>query len=508
MSEATATPIEDVDQEASATEVILEGSVLESGKTHPDDQHVTRVETSKSVESGGSVERVIGGVKIGELKDNSGVVGPGSGNLPVRVGDLTEGYELEKPIFDQRGVLLLAEGQVITPRFKELLVKRDEDHVKVNEVDVAGMKLDPQLFKDEPLEFLGSDLTQRLDEIISTGSLFVKNNGPSLRDTVVIHGRRGYDLGKREELIRNHEETAHALDNMMKSVLVGKSVSSNEFSNLTGTYLTELTNDMDQLMMVAAEAGRNQRMADHCLKMSMYGMALGVELGYDEANVKLIGLCAMVHDWGLVKLPLHIRNPQQRLNTLLHLQYKKHPTFALEMLQNISGLSNQVALVCYQIHEQPNGKGYPKNRKGHMIHPFAHILHVSDAYVELISTKPWRPALMASAAMEALVKLSGEGVYDTNTVRCFLKQLSLCPIGSYVKLSNGEIGRVIRRNGEHYAEPFVKALLSPQGTPYQGSADDYVRDLHTEKLTIVDSFPTPGREEIKLTPEILDELRR
>ncbi|WP_459557108.1 HD-GYP domain-containing protein [Lacunimicrobium album] len=429
-------------------------------------------------------------------------------NVTVQVKRLAPGYTLNSPMYDSRGVLLLSPGSVITPRFKELLERRKEEEVQVNAKEADDLQIDIALIEEVAVTTFGDELNDKLDGMITGGSLFVKNNGPPMRSTVVLHGRKGYDLVKREELIQNHEQTAQQMDSMMKTALSGKRVSSNEFSALTGTYLTELTNDMDQLLSVAAEAGRNQQLADHCLKMSMYGMALGVEMGFDEENVRNIGLCAMIHDWGMVKLPAHIRSPQQRLEGVQHLEFKKHSIYALEMLQNVSGLPGIIPLVCYQIHEQPNGMGYPRGRKANMIHAFANILHVVDAYVEMISPKPWRGPLMPAAAMEAIVKLSREQVFDAETVRKFLMQLSLTPIGSLVKLSDGSIARVIRRNGDHYTKPIIRLLLDPKGQRVPPDSEEGLIDLAQSELTIKEPIPFPGRNEIPLTLQVLDDLRR
>ena len=49
-----------------------------------------------------------------------------------------------------------------------------------------------------------------------------------------------------------------------------------------------------------------------------------------------------------------------------------------------------------------------------------------------------------------------EGLYDARVVRALLKTASLFPIGSYVAISDGRVGRVIYANGDCYDRPTVE----------------------------------------------------
>ena len=50
-----------------------------------------------------------------------------------------------------------------------------------------------------------------------------------------------------------------------------------------------------------------------------------------------------------------------------------------------------------------------------------------------------------------------EGLFDAAAVRAILQGLSLFPIGSYVQLTDGRVGRVIRSNDAAYTSPVLEA---------------------------------------------------
>ncbi len=192
--------------------------------------------------------------------------------------------------------------------------------------------------------------------------------------------------------------------------------------------------------------------------MSTLEMAIGVEMGLDATNVRHLSFAGLIHDWGMLRVPEKIRNAPRRLTSTGFLHIQKHPIHVLEILQCVSGILSVVPVVCYQIHERINGTGYPRARSGNAIHQFARILQVADAYVALTSPRPFRPPLMPYAAMECLVRLSRDRAVDPAVVRSLLQVLSLFPLGSFVTLTDGSVGRVLRRNGSHYTSPIVQLM--------------------------------------------------
>ncbi len=113
-------------------------------------------------------------------------------------------------------------------------------------------------------------------------------------------------------------------------------------------------------------------------------------------------------------------------------------------------------MVAYQIHERCNGNGYPRNRQASMIHQAAKVAAVADVYVALVSPRSHRPALMPYYAVEHLIYGVKDGQFDSSAVRALLKTISLFPIGSYIKLSDHRVARVIRANPEHFGRPVVE----------------------------------------------------
>jgi len=423
--------------------------------------------------------------------------------VSIELDALLIGRPLQQPIFDDKGVLLLAEGATITSEIKQQLKERKVQSVQVHKDEVSSLTL-TDIEDDEAtgLQF-DTELTKKIDGVIESGILKVNNAGPSLKQSMVFHGKKAFNAEKREELMKQHQETSDTLDTIMKDASSGDRIDGMEVNRLATAFLGDMTEDSDQALSASFEA-ENKQLSDHCLQMAMLGMALGVELELDSDNVRSIGVAAMVSDWGMRRLPENVRRADRELSDSDFIEVKKHPIHTLDMLESTTGMPRMVPVVSYQVHERPNGIGFPRCRSGiTSIHQFARILLVADTYIALTTSKPYRPPLMPYAAMECLLHQAKTRSVDPDVVRCMINILSLFPIGSYVALKDGSVGRVLRRNPDSYTAPFVQIVRDSKGNRADPDSDDSVVDSSDPEFSVVQAIPAPGRKEVSLSPEIL-----
>lgn len=422
--------------------------------------------------------------------------------VSVSVDQLIIGRQIRQPIHDSDGVLLLAAGSILTADFKRLLQGRKVSQVTMERSDAETATIasfNPNNATSAIVEF-DTELTKKLDSVISSGILFVANTGPAHREKMVFHGKKAYDQQQRESLIAQHQATSESLDNMMKGALHGNRINGSQISSLAASYLTDMTDDADMLLNVANEAASKKELADQSLKMAMLGMALGIEMGLDADNIRKLGVISLVENWGMVRVPEEIRAAPRNLARHEFLHIQKHPIYALELLENVSGMPNLVPLVAYQMHERIDGSGYPRQKKGNNIHLMARILQVADIYVAMTSPRPHRKALMPYAVMVYLLNQAKQKTLDAAVVRSLLQIHSLFPIGSYVVLSDHSLSRVIRRNKNDYMHPIVQRLQDSNGKTVDREDPDQLLDLAESQLEIIQVLPTPGKDEIGILP--------
>lgn len=425
-------------------------------------------------------------------------------SVSVGLDDLIVGRTISTPIHDEHGMLLLNEGVQITHDFKEKLRRRGIGRISLPKSEAAEVCLSREFLESGDMAALlaDSELSKKLDAIVDSGNLYVANVGAALKDSRAFHGRAAYNPAERARLVDVHKNAARQIDGIMQGLLKGSETPKlNQLTDVIAPYLTELPKDCDSMLTTAYGIVGERQLADHCLDTALLGMALGIEMGLDANNVRTIGLVGMMHDWSMLRVPEAIRNKPGKLTELERMEIQKHPIYSVEFLQGIAGLPHLVPLISYQIHERPDGSGYPRGRTRQSIHLFARILAVADAYVALTHAVPYRKAYMPYSAMELILRESARQRFDAEVVRHLLNLLALFPVGSFVVLSDGSVGRVLRRNGMQFTSPVVQRLQDARGQRIAPHAADAIIDLATSRLEVTQALPTPGREEIALSPE-------
>lgn len=412
--------------------------------------------------------------------------------LIVDASRLVVGSRLRFPVLDRNRLLLLAAGQTITQEFKRRLAEWGHSEVQINRAD-------------ESLLAQPGGSAERREALAEREppfpqAAFVTNTGPAVRDRVVRHGSRRYDPHHRCELRWLSDAVTRYLDATMQQAVCGRAIEGEGVFRMAAGYVQHLLADLESVLTIPFDSLPDRAIAAHCLQLSLYGMAIAIEMGFNEANVLRVGLAGLLHDWGMLRVPRAIREAQRRLSPVEMLEIHKHPRYSLDLIEDLSALPALVPLIVYQVHERLDGSGYPRGRRGNAIHLFARILHVADMYVALTSPRPYRAPYSPYAAIEMLLGRRSGRCADPPVVRALLRVVSLFPIGSFVQLTDGSTARVLRGNGPLYDRPVVQIVVDRSGRKVPETSDAGLIDLASSPLRVAQGLPTPGRREIARPP--------
>jgi HD-GYP domain-containing protein (c-di-GMP phosphodiesterase class II) len=422
----------------------------------------------------------------------------------VSIGDLIVGRELGFPVHDLNGVLLLAAGSPITTELKKRLLERGVTQVRINKADLdAATSAVMADDTDEEASLLRTPSDPALDSMVQGGRLNVRNTGPAFRQRILRHGRRAFDPRLRERVKRQHAQTCSSISELTHAASRLTDLDARSVNELADVWMNSLAADLGCTLSTALFDNQDVCLAGHALNVALLGMSIGIEMGFDADNVRTIGIAGLVQDLGMAQVPKEILETDRKLNAVEFLEIEKHAIRTANLLERLRGIPALVQVVVYQIHERPDGSGYPRRRCLKDIHIFARILHVADAFVAMTTPRSYRPAMMPYAAMECLIRQARENRVDAGVVRCLLRVLSLFPIGSYVRLSDGSTARVLRLSGDDYTKPTVQRVCDHAGRAVRVEDDSSLIDLSRSNLAIVQALPTPGTNEISLRPELM-----
>ncbi len=205
----------------------------------------------------------------------------------------------------------------------------------------------------------------------------------------------------------------------------------------------------------------------HSVDVATIAMIVAKKYGMSNEQIHEIGIAGLLHDVGKSKIPIEVLNKPGKLTDDEFALMKQHTLFGYEILKEKEEISKAIKLGVLQHHEKINGKGYPLGICASRIHIYAKLLSVSDIYDALVTERPYKKAFSQRDAVEMIMSMTPE--LDITAIESFLGSVILYPVGSTVKLSNGESARVVKNNPNSILRPKVVSLKT--GKVYNLSED-------------------------------------
>jgi PAS domain S-box-containing protein/putative nucleotidyltransferase with HDIG domain len=159
---------------------------------------------------------------------------------------------------------------------------------------------------------------------------------------------------------------------------------------------------------------RDPYTAGHQKMVTQLAIAIAVELGLAEDQIKALRVAGLLHDVGKVYVPSEILSKPGKLSELERGLAKTHASASYDIVKAIK-FPWPVCRIIIQHHERLDGSGYPKGIKGDEIIPEARILAVADVVEAMTSHRPYRPALGVDKALEEITMNRGV-LYDEKVV--------------------------------------------------------------------------------------------
>ena len=191
----------------------------------------------------------------------------------------------------------------------------------------------------------------------------------------------------------------------------------------------------------------------------------------------------------MVRVPRQILQNPGALSPRDKEELQRHPIHSVNMLQNFRLIPYSSPLIAYQAHERGDRSGYPKGRTDKLLHRFSKIVSISDIYCATTAPRPHRPARLPYRAIEELLQINLERKVSRECLEAMLRCISLYPIGSWVRLSSGEIGRVVSANEDRYDRPRVRVHFDGDRRVPSRLAD--LADPSEDGLKVVEAIAAP-----------------
>ncbi|MGD1048295.1 MAG: HD domain-containing phosphohydrolase [Candidatus Krumholzibacteriaceae bacterium] len=145
------------------------------------------------------------------------------------------------------------------------------------------------------------------------------------------------------------------------------------------------------------------------------------KLRLSEKEVQVIQYVSSVHDVGMTCVSEEILKKTLDLTSQEMEEIKKHPQRGAAIIRPLEFVELVSQSILFH-HERLDGKGYPMGLRGDQIPIGSRILAVLDAYVSMVSERPFRSRIASADAVDELVRHSGTQ-FDPRVVAAFVEVL-------------------------------------------------------------------------------------
>jgi putative nucleotidyltransferase with HDIG domain len=193
----------------------------------------------------------------------------------------------------------------------------------------------------------------------------------------------------------------------------------------------------------------------HAVSVSLLSLLLGRALGWSEADLMDLGVGALTHDIGKLKIPERVRARQEHFSPADLAHYQDHVAHGVQLGRSM-GLSAAALTVIAQHHETMDGAGFPSHTGADRLSLAARLVAIVNRYDNLCNPHMPSHALTPHEAM-ALMYAQGQAKFDTGMLNAFIKMMGVYPPGSLVQLSDERFAMVVSVNSSRPLKPCVLA---------------------------------------------------
>lgn len=177
-------------------------------------------------------------------------------------------------------------------------------------------------------------------------------------------------------------------------------------------------------------------------------------LKFSEKETNNLIIAGLLHDIGKMLIPKSILTKPTKLTAEEFQTVKNHAQLGYSILKN-QKIDPHICLAALQHHERCDGSGYPLGLTATQMDPYAKIVAIADVYDALTASRVYRGPV---CPLEAIGIFQTEGLtkYDPKYLLVFLDGIMNAYLNCTVRLSTGEVGRIVMMQRNSLDRPVVQ----------------------------------------------------
>lgn len=194
----------------------------------------------------------------------------------------------------------------------------------------------------------------------------------------------------------------------------------------------------------------------HSLNVGILCSLIARLLKWGEKRIAFMGLAGFLHDLGKMRISKEVLLKPGRLTEEEFDQMKQHTVYGYEMIKQMEGGSELLALCALHHHERLDGSGYPHQLKGDEVPVECQVLAIADMFDAICSDRVYKDRTSPFEAAQLLWKEACNGKLNIEFVSHFVRYIALLYVGARAVLNSGEEVEVILIHQDEPMRPLVR----------------------------------------------------
>lgn len=240
------------------------------------------------------------------------------------------------------------------------------------------------------------------------------------------------------------------------------------FSYCANTELQEITVVADQIMRdildepqvmynISMVRDRDESTFSHSINVTALSVLVALNMKLSKNRVRDLAVGALLHDLGMVFLPFSWQNTnldeceEERRKAIM-----KHVITGYSMVEHEDWISSAGKEIVLSHHERCDGSGYPMHLKAAHLRTEIKIVGLCDEFDNRVYGN-MLPKQKIHHVIDYLLSEAGRK-FDFNVVQRFIESVAVYPLGTHVRMNNGQEGIVVRQNFKMPTRPVIRLI--------------------------------------------------
>ena len=261
---------------------------------------------------------------------------------------------------------------------------------------------------------------------------------------------------------RLYNDAVSAAETLWESARTEGKPDSTEGLKIVDNLAQEVSHNRTALLALTALKDYDSYTFTHMVNVSILTMGQARGLGMDGAQLREIGLAALMHDIGKVKTPTEILNKTEKLTDTEFGILRRHVIDGAEILKKTPEMPALAPVVAFEHHLRLDGTGYPVGVSRGALNLGTMLCGIADVYDAMRSQRVYQEAFPTDRILAVLQRNDGKQ-FDQNLVRRFTQLVGIYPAGNLVRLKSGEVAVVVKTYAPDPYRPRVRILWDARG---------------------------------------------